>query len=252
MTENARRQRRPEAVAIHAFALPLASRPEVRQHDQHQQSRDDMRVRPAQRSLHRLPQIHAIHEFHEAEIVDGHDARMIEPSECFGFVRESLGKLRIGHPLGREKFQRDQPAQRLLPRLIDRAHPAATEELNDFQLRKVRRDFLRRGSWLRLDFRGSGDRCISGKIQSAQPPAEKVPETVCATYARQREPPLLKTGLPPPFPRSEDRPLAHSKQLSAHPQRSCFLPRSNRTAHAPRRPLAARPTRDPAPWRENF
>ncbi len=102
--------------------------------------------------LHRLPQIHAIHELHEQvvkparlpEIVDRDDVRMIERRERLGLVRETFGKLRIGHPLRREQLQRDQAAQRLLPRLIDHAHPAAPEKLDDFELRKMRRDFLRR------------------------------------------------------------------------------------------------------------
>ena len=53
--------------------------------------------------LHRLPQIHAIHELHEqvveparlAEVVHGDDVRMAQRRERLGLAREALGELRI-------------------------------------------------------------------------------------------------------------------------------------------------------------
>ena len=60
-----------------------------------------------------------------------------------------LGELGVAHPLRREQFQRDEPVQALLPRLIDHPHAAASEAFEDFQLRKMRRDLFGRQRRLR-------------------------------------------------------------------------------------------------------
>ena len=70
--------------------------------------------------LHRLPQIHPIHEFHEQveeatrlpEIVNGHDVRMVQRGERLGFAGEALGERRIADALGGQELQRDQPVER--------------------------------------------------------------------------------------------------------------------------------------------
>ena len=80
-----------------------------------------------------------------AEIIDGDDVRMIQPRQRVGFALESLGELRVLLFFRREYFQGDEPVQPRLARLIDRTHPAAAETFEDFQLRKQRRDFRRRG-----------------------------------------------------------------------------------------------------------
>ena len=134
--------------------------------------------------LHRLPQIHAVHKLHQqevkggrgrcrsrgaegcglrvarvrgrrggdAEVVNGDDVRMIQRGERLRFARETLGEFRIGHALGREEFQRDEPVERLLPRLVNDAHSPAPEEFENLQLRKQRREFLRRERFLRRGF----------------------------------------------------------------------------------------------------
>ena len=101
--------------------------------------------------FHRLPQIHAIDELHQQEkvsarlpeVVDGHDVRMVQPGERLRFVAEAFRKHRIAHALRSEEFQSDETVERFLPRFVNDAHPAATKAVEDFELRKMRREFLR-------------------------------------------------------------------------------------------------------------
>ena len=72
------------------------------------------------------------------------DVRMIQRRERLRLVREALRKLRIVHPLRREQLQRDEAVERFLPRLVDDPHAAAAEAFEDFELRKVRGELLRR------------------------------------------------------------------------------------------------------------
>jgi hypothetical protein len=91
----------------------------------------------------KLPEIQAVHEFHEQEIkstrlpeiVDGDDVRMVQGGERLGLPREAFGKPRFPHTLGRQEFQRDKTVQGFLARLIDHANAAAPETLEDFKLR---------------------------------------------------------------------------------------------------------------------
>ena len=66
---------------------------------------------------------------------------MIELRQRLGFAGEALGKRRIVTNAGRKNFQRDDAVQLFLPRLIDRAHAAFADEFEDFELRKLRREF---------------------------------------------------------------------------------------------------------------
>ena len=95
--------------------------------------------------LHRLPQIHAVDVLHEqkvelaalAEVMHRDDVRMIEGRERLRFlartVRRSWDSSRAPE---RRIFKRDEAVERFLPRLVDHAHAAATDEFDDFQLGK--------------------------------------------------------------------------------------------------------------------
>jgi hypothetical protein len=69
---------------------------------------------------------------------------MIQRGERLRFVRETLRKLRIRHALRREQLQRDKAIERSLPRLVDDPHSAASEALENLELRKIRGQFFRR------------------------------------------------------------------------------------------------------------
>jgi|GEM_PF-4129284 len=76
--------------------------------------------------LHRLSEIYAIHKLHEqeveaarlAEIVNGHDAPMVQRCERLRLVREPLREFRVRHALRRQQLGRDKAVQRFLPRLV--------------------------------------------------------------------------------------------------------------------------------------
>ena len=59
--------------------------------------------------------------------------------------QEAIGKTRVGHAFGRQNFQRDNPIQLRLARLVNHAHAAAPEAFQNFKLRKMRGQFGRRG-----------------------------------------------------------------------------------------------------------
>ena len=99
--------------------------------------------------VEQLPQVHAVHEFHEeikqavrpAEFVNRHDAGMIELRQRLGFAGEAFGKRGVVADAGRQNFQRDDAVQFLLPRLVNRAHAALADEFEDFELRKLGGEF---------------------------------------------------------------------------------------------------------------
>src|SRR5215467_9245947 len=67
--------------------------------------------------------------------VDGADVGMIQSGSGFGFTAESLKSLRIlGNGL-RQEFQRYKAAKRGVLGLVDNAHPATTELLDDAVVR---------------------------------------------------------------------------------------------------------------------
>ena len=76
-----------------------------------------------------------------AELIQRHDAGMVQLGQRLGFAGEAFGERRIVADAGREDFQRDDAVQLLLPRLVNRAHAAFADEFEDFQLRKQRREF---------------------------------------------------------------------------------------------------------------
>ena len=62
---------------------------------------------------------------------------MIQASQRPGFAGESFGKRRILGRFGRNDLQRHHPVQIFLARFIDRAHAAAAEQFQNFELREV-------------------------------------------------------------------------------------------------------------------
>ena len=63
---------------------------------------------------------------------------MVQPGQRLGFAGEAFGKARVVPDARRQDLERHDAVQLLLPRLIDRAHAAAADELEDFELRKLR------------------------------------------------------------------------------------------------------------------
>ena len=61
---------------------------------------------------------------------------MVDLRQRLGFTRKPLGEVRIRRLVGSQNLEGDQPPQRLLARLVDRSHPAVTDQLHDLQLRE--------------------------------------------------------------------------------------------------------------------
>ena len=103
--------------------------------------------------VEQLPQIHAIHKFHEekveairaAKFVDSDDTGMVEFGEGSGFTGEALGKRGIVADVGREDFESHDAVELLLSRLVDSTHAALTDKLENFELGKPGRKFGQRG-----------------------------------------------------------------------------------------------------------
>ena len=104
------------------------------------------------RVLQQLAQRQPIHVFHQqimesarlAEIINRHDVRMTQSRQRAGFALETLGKLGVRNAAvatAGENFQRDQTIQLRLARFVNRAHAAASEAFDDFELGEVRGEF---------------------------------------------------------------------------------------------------------------
>ena len=119
--------------------------------------------------LHCLPQIHAVHEFHEqkvkaaclAKVVNRDNIWVVQRRERLRLLGESVCKPPVHHALRRQQLQRHKPFKRFLPRFIDDTHAPAAKAFHDVKLRKVRRQFLRHvgrciGSAARPLLRGGG------------------------------------------------------------------------------------------------
>ena len=100
-------------------------------------------------AVHQPAQTHPVHEFHQevekavrpAGIIDGHNARMIQPGQRLGFPGKPLGKRRVTANARRQDLQRRYPVQFLLADLIDHSHAAPTQDLQNLELREMRRQF---------------------------------------------------------------------------------------------------------------
>src|ERR1019366_1635472 len=96
--------------------------------------RDDLQRQPwvERAGLEKLPQVGAVHEFHEeievfaglAEIMHPDDMRMAESGQSAGFTGESLRKRRVAAPLRRQDFDGHEAVELELPGFVDGAHTA--------------------------------------------------------------------------------------------------------------------------------
>ena len=73
------------------------------------------------------------------------DVRMAEHGHRPGLAGEPLGEGGVLADLGREDFQRHEPVEPLLPGLVDHAHAAAADQLQNLQIGEIGRQFGRRG-----------------------------------------------------------------------------------------------------------
>ena len=95
---------------------------------------------------HRLSQIDAVDVLHHqkielagpSEIMHRDDIRMVEFRKSLSFPREPFGEAGIRRLPWRQNLERHETAERFLASLVDRAHPAATNEFDDLQLGKGR------------------------------------------------------------------------------------------------------------------
>ena len=71
------------------------------------------------------------------DFVDGHDVRMLQARRCGGFGAEPLHKLRPGERPNQQHLQGDDAVQADLAGLIDNAHPAPTNLLQQCVIAKV-------------------------------------------------------------------------------------------------------------------
>ena len=66
-----------------------------------------------------------------ADVVDGHDIRMVEQGSQPGFAREPLGRDVVRRQLVGHELDGDEPAQPRIPRLVDLSHAAGSEGADD-------------------------------------------------------------------------------------------------------------------------
>jgi hypothetical protein len=82
---------------------------------------------------------------------------MIQPGQCAGLAVEAFREMRIGAQLQRQQLERDEAIQLRLPRLVDEAHAAAPDQLDDLQVREGRAQRLGRRRFRARDrFAGVG------------------------------------------------------------------------------------------------
>ena len=101
--------------------------------------------------LDELPQVRAIHMLHEevkdgivaralrrdiAEVVDGDDVGVVEPGEHLRLALEAQGKVRRMARRADHDLQRHQAVQTRLARLVNRAHAARAEQIEDVEIRE--------------------------------------------------------------------------------------------------------------------
>ena len=71
------------------------------------------------------------------DVEDLHDVRMLQLRDGFGFGPEAIGFRRRGMCSGEQPLERDQPAQPLMPSLIDDRHTAPPQQLHDVVARHI-------------------------------------------------------------------------------------------------------------------
>ena len=76
-----------------------------------------------------------------AKVVDGDDVRVVQLGHRPRLAAETVGEVFVHADLQGQELDGDEPIQLDLPRLVHRAHAAATEHPEHFVLRKKARDF---------------------------------------------------------------------------------------------------------------
>src|SRR6202012_6289376 len=69
--------------------------------------------------------------------VERDDIGVVQPSEGTGFAGEAFGESGVSPGVWRKNFQRHDPVELFLTGFIDGTHAAATNQFDDFQLRKL-------------------------------------------------------------------------------------------------------------------
>jgi hypothetical protein len=69
---------------------------------------------------------------------------MIQPGQRAGLAVEAFREVRIGAQFQRQQLERDEAVQLRLPRLVNEAHAATPDQLDNLQVRESRAQGLRR------------------------------------------------------------------------------------------------------------
>ncbi len=94
-------------------------------------------------------QVPAFHVFHYQEaktgvlagVGRGDQVDVVQAAYGLDFARKSLQGLTVGGPIGPQHLQRHQPLQSPVPGLVDHAHAAPTQLLNDLIIAQERRHY---------------------------------------------------------------------------------------------------------------
>ena len=129
---------------------------------------------------HHLPQVRAVDVLHhevvqaacDARVVDVDDRRVVEARQRAPLAREALREGRVARRIGWQHLDRHRALQPLLHGLVDRAHPAAPDELDELVLREERRELLGRRRRRRL--LRSGHEQLRPRVP-AEPEPEQAP-----------------------------------------------------------------------------
>jgi len=103
----------------------------------------------------------------QPEVVDGDDARMLEPTEDLGLTLEAGEEIFLGHQFRRQQFDGDGTVQRRLNSFVNRAHPSVPDEPLDAVLRQQLREDL----WSR---RSPHPRIARGRLSGFQGACQQV------------------------------------------------------------------------------
>ena len=149
-------------------------------------------------AVQQLPQVGPVDVLHQeieplippAEIVHGHDVRMIEQRQGAGLAGEPFGKRRVVGDGGSEDLQGHRAAQLLLPGLVDDPHAAAANQVQDFQLGKLGGQFGRRR---RREIRGLPPRVRRGVQADLQPLLEQTRRAQALRRIRRQHSPARST-----------------------------------------------------------
>ena len=87
------------------------------------------RERPISNQLRQIPSLDVIHReevlvFVNADLVNGHDVRVLKNGRCRRFAAKALHEFFRGELAGENHFQRDIASETHLPCFIDNAHAA--------------------------------------------------------------------------------------------------------------------------------